>query len=263
MTTFRPTIPPTIGPTIDPYASGDALHRDGSGAIYDPSHEGSSLARFWAGPSGEKAAYGITEAGTGVSSWVDRVAAYDAANATDAQRPSYLSAWTQGKAAVDFNGTSDRLLFTVGADALLASTTDFTVCLWGELDALTGGADNWILDFSNGYMAVILETDTAKAGWYDSAYRSTAAPSTGVHFWCWVCDSAVVGGSTVYQDGVALGTATVTNNGLGGTVAIGAEGTPSAHFNGKIGRLEIFGKAFDASAVARARGWGQNYYGAP
>ncbi len=254
MTLVRTIVDPIPRALVDPLSGA---------AEYDPSQEGSSLARWWAGPSDQKAAYGITEAGTGVSSWVDRVGALDAANGTDAQRPSYLSAWTNGKAAVDFNGTSDRLTVTVGADALLAAGSDFTVCMWGELDALTGATDNWVLDFSNGYMALMFETDAAKVGWFDSAYRSTAAPSTGVHFWCWVCDSGVASGSTVYQDGTALGTATVTNNGLGGVINIGSEGTPSAWLNGKIGRIEVFGKLFDAGAVARARAWGQSYYGAP
>ncbi len=258
MTIIRPIPPPIVRPTLDPLASG-ALpwEAQGGGAPYDPAQESGYAFDLWA-------SYGVTEAGTGVSSWVERKASYDFVQSTDANRPSYVAAWSNGRAAVDFNGSSNRLRKTSGIadDSIVAAGVSVTAYLFGELDTLNGAAaDNFVIDFAAGSLVLTMETNANQGGWFDGGYRSVGvAPSTGKHVWTWAL--AHGGTGTLYQDGVSLGTSTFTGNGLGGVTAIGSANDGTAQYlDGKIGRLLIFSGLHDAATRARIEAWGTEYYG--
>jgi hypothetical protein len=250
---IRPTITPILPPIAGPIGGGLPWEQGGGSVPFSPTQVPGLLARVIASA-------GVTEAGTGVSSWVDRVAAYDFAQATDANRPSYVASWRNGKPSLDFNGTSDVLTYAFGTDALLAAGADCTLYLFGEVDAL-GSADNTAVDFLDGRCMHILNGGGGAAGWFDTAYRETAAPSTGAHSWGWVLDHGVAGGSRVYQDGVSLGTATVSALGLGGTCAIGRSAAgAAAWWDGDIAEILVYSGAHDAATVAAITGYGRTEY---
>jgi hypothetical protein len=253
-----PIRPPVIPPVIAPIGGGLAWDSSGGGAVFDPTQVPGRLLDLWVDPAN----YTIT--GAGASSWRDLIGAHDFVQGTDALRPTLVASWRNGKPALEFNGTSQRMSKTFTADQLLAASTDYTLYMFGELDTINGGAvDNVVIDFANGAMMHLLGTDSFVAGWNDGGYRSTGAPSTGAHCWVWACDSGVASGSNVYQDGVSLGTATVTGNGLGGATFVGSTPDPVAFFDGKMARIIIYSGLHDATTRNAIVGWGRTYYGLP
>jgi hypothetical protein len=235
--------------------------RGGGGRPYDPSQElGGALWDIWAERS-------VTEAGTGVSSWIAQskiVGPIDYVQGTDANRPSYLASWRNGLPAIDANGTTDRLSATIGADALLAASQPYTVLCYGEIDVLKSATSS-LIDFGNGRAWLMFESGNAgnPIGIFDSvAYRSVGAdPSTGPHLWEWSVPGGATG-LTVYQDGVALGTTpdTVTLAGMGGaSFLFSIDGGGGSFFDGKVARSLIFAGIFDAGARARTKAYGARW----
>lgn len=226
---------------------------------YDPSVEATALLDMWA-------PFNRTTTGAGTSSWKDRLAdTIDFVQGTDANRPPLVASWSNGKPAIDFDGTNDTLRVVLGADELLAANADVWAVFFGELDAIVGtGPTNSVIDFGNGRLWLMLEDGTtAKVGWFDAAsYKGTTVPSTGKHCWIWSLDHGALG--TCYEDGVSLGTASFTGLGLGGGTNIGSiDGGGVGYLNGKVARLIVGTGLLDAAAVARIHAWGQTHYGLP
>ena len=259
MALVPPIRPPIVQPLVPAYATPKLPWEPDLGSVvFDPTQVPGRLLDLWA------TVESTTITGSGVSSWRDQVAAYDFVQATNANRPPFTASWRNGHPALDFNGTSQRVTHTFLADELLAAGNDCTLYMFGELDTLSGVVDNTVIDFVNGAVLFILQVAGAlTAGWYDGAWQGTGLPATGAHSWCWALDSGVVNGSTVYQDGVSLGTVTVTNNGLGGATFVGCESSPSALLDGKIGRLLLYSGLHDTVTRNNILGWGRGYYALP
>lgn len=236
--------------------------RGGTGAPLDPRAFLTVLLDLWADKR-------VTEAGTGVSSWIDdKGGSINFTQGTDGVRPSLVT-WRNGKRGVDFvRANSDRLNVTLTADQLLAASNAYTVLCYGELDALASATQS-LIDFGNGRSWALFESGNAgnPIGIFDSAaYRSVGAdPSTGAHFWEWSVPGGA-GGLTVYQDGVALGTTpdVVTLAGLGGSTYLGSvDGAGSGHLDGKLGRVLVVQGTLTTAQRDLARKWGQYYYSLP
>lgn len=259
MALIRPTAPALIPATHDARAPSGGLPWErgfggGATAAYDPSSESGYTLDLWAES-------GVTEAGTGVSSWVDGAGAVAFAQGTDANRPTYIAseATLGGKPCVHFDAPSLDLLTT---GSLSAPSSEWTLYLFG--DFLTSGATDvqqWLLDTQTGRLAWLFATTNALGGFYDGAYQRAAGLSTGAHSWVWVTDASA---GAVYEDGSLVGsTVPVTTRAIGGTVGVGAayNGAAGTGSDVKIGRLLLFAGQHDADTRARVEAWGIAHYG--
>ncbi len=234
--------------------------RSGGSPRFDPMQLAPSFAL--------RARAGVTEAGTGVSSWIERVLGTNFTQAVDANRPSYTASWRGGKPCLDFNGTSDRLNATLTADQLQGPNADTTVILYGELDTLAGaGPENSVIDFGGDRLWVLLEEgNAADMGVFDgAAYRALGQASTGAHSWIWSLGdgNGVANTATGYQDGVALGTAPYNGTGVGGSTYVGSIDTGGFYLDGKIADVLVFPRLLTTAELAQCVAYGRSEYALP
>jgi len=230
-------------------AVGSAMAESAGTAIpYVPDYEAGLILDLWAEA-------GITEAGTGVSSWVSGVGAHDFVQATDSKRPTYEATGLGGKPSVLFAiATSESL---VCASSGPTSTTNNHVLIVA-CNQITAGGRQDLMDIQSGRLWFASGNYSVnKVGWFDSAERNTGAAATGAQILSWV-----LGGGTgeCFRGSTSLGTATYVDRAVGGAVSIGSDYVGSSCFGGRLGRAMLF-NTIDAARDARVRAWMSTYYG--
>lgn len=104
-----------------------------SAEAWSPSSLGGSLLAWWDAEDPTT----ITESGGLVSSWRDKVAAYDAVQAIGASQPVYSSSSFNGRPGIAFDGTDDEL--TLGSVPFPVGATPLEI--WALVDQLAIGTD--------------------------------------------------------------------------------------------------------------------------
>lgn len=179
----------------------------------------------------------ITEAGTGVSSWLDIVASAPATQGTDASRPTLNPTGLNGKPTIDFNGTSDFLNVT-----LSAASGPRTVYIVGNFDLSTAAdmldiaTGRWIPGSDGGFYALY------NNGWRRSTI-GVSAESAVLTFRSEGANSEVWRGTT--YGGLVGGGA---ERAIGGAITMGRRTTPSNYAKMGVALLAIYNAADDAAA---------------
>lgn len=190
---------------------------------------------------------GVTEAGTGVSSWVDYHASINAAQSTDSKRPTLTPSSIGGHPTIDFNGSTDALLFASGLSSSGSAHTFYillnVVSLSGAkvlFDALTG---RW-QPYTNGTSLIVQDSGGA---------RTLGTISTGVQ----VLSIVASGASSVsaYTGSTLIGTSASTNTALGGASSIGANNAGAFSSPHKYAAVYVYDAAHDATARAAVRAY--------
>jgi len=177
---------------------------------------------------------GITEAGTGVSSWLGLHAGHNAAQTNDAKRPSLTT--TGGYASLLFNGTSDALQIS----GLTAAAS--TKSIYAVVNPTTvGAAYRLIFDVQTGRLAFgTMSTGGGDWGVYDVANRDSGVDATtGLQR---LSAEVLSGSSRVWINGtVGATTGWAADSAIGGNVAIGASSAATSFcFAGHILFLAIY-----------------------
>ncbi len=172
---------------------------------------------------------GITEAGTGVSSWLGLHAGVDMVQATDGNRPSVST--TGGYDSVLFNGSSD-VLTTAGLSAASGVRTTYAVINPVSVAGTAYYFDSQTGRFINGLSGGVYVLN-------DGSIRSSSiSATTGLQQ---ITMEHASGFASTWKNGVA-GTPVVcgANKALGGTSSLGATYTNSSRFSGHILFLAIY-----------------------
>ena len=199
---------------------------------------------------------GVTEAGTGVSSWVSSPGSYNVAQGTDAKRPSLVTGVINGHPVVRFTRANGDFL---SVNPLTNAATNYTFYL--VLSAVTPAALECLFDSTTGRLrlnnnptTIQLDDGTART------IRASALNSTGVL--CVVCDGT---GTTVtgYLNGTAMLSATLSPKSLGGVFAIGSTFAGTATASMDLAALYIYTAAHDATARAAVHAYTSQEWALP
>ena len=195
---------------------------------------------------------GVTEAGTGVSSWVSSPGSYDAVQATDAKRPSLVASALGGKPVIRFTGANaDALIVTSMSDA----STSYTIYMVANITTPSSQVIFW--DSQSG--RIFLDGDgVSSRRYFDGTYRTIGGAPSGTHAF-----TTVIAGTTVtgYEDGVSTGSSACTARSIGGKFAIGANVYASNNPTCDIASLFVYTAAHDSTQRAAvhayiAQEWG-------
>jgi hypothetical protein len=182
---------------------------------------------------------GVTEAGTGVASWLGLHAGINMAQATDGNRPSKTT--TGGHQSILFNGSSD-VLTTAGLSAAAGPRTIYAV-----IDPVSVAGTQYYFDSQTGRFIVGYTVGVFVLN--DGSNRaSDIVAATGLQ------KVTVQHGSSLastWKNGVA-GAPVVAgaNKVLGGTSSIGATYTNSSRFSGHVVFLAIYNATRNAAVEA-------------
>ena len=249
MSTIGPNTPPTLPPTIDPIAAGDRVLEYGGGGVYDPATEAGVILDLWAEA-------GVTQAGTGVSSWVDRKGSKDFAQGTDANRPTYEAAGLGGKPSVLWvKANSDALVCASGP-----SSTTKSYSLIAALDPVTNNASEWFLDAQTGRIIFAANSQgVTSLGWYDGAHDAIAASTLPPQIVRWKLTNG--GNGEIFRGNTSLGTAAYTGVNFGGAVGLGSDYLGTGGFcDVRVGRA-ILCDTLDDTRDARIMAYLSAHYG--
>jgi hypothetical protein len=246
--------PPIIGPIARPIVApigGGGLPWDasGGGAPYDPATEAGVILDLWAES-------GVTQAGTGVSSWVDRKGSRNYAQGTDANRPTYEAAGLGGRPSILFvRANTDSLMLATG----LTSTAK-SYSLIAVVDPVTVvGAANYVLDSQTGRQAFCLETNLGAVGWLEGgSFATQGAASDAVQIMRWRL--AAGGNGETFRGNTSLGTDAYTGTDLGAASAIGSDYVGTGNSNARFSRV-ILSATLDDVRDARIMAYLSGYYG--
>lgn len=232
---------------MNPLARAIMRSAGASAPLFPPT---TSLLEAWLSDSG------VTEAGTGVSSWLGAHASLDAAQGTDSKRPTYTLASLGGQPTLDFNGTSDGLILASGLTSSGTAHTTYvvmnltSVALAGQafLDAQTGRALN--------------RSTLANQSVFDGTLlQSLGAISTGVQVLSYVWNGTAVSG---YNGSTLVGSVTATARSIGGAIGIGANNSASGTYSSaKIAAVLVYDAAHDATARGDVLAFTTAKYGTP
>ena len=246
-TLVDPIVRPVVG-AAGPH--GLPWESSGGGAIYDPATEAGVILDLWAEA-------GVTQAGTGVSSWVDRKGSRNYAQSTDANRPTYEAAGLGGRPSILFvRANTDSLMLASG----LTSTTK-NYSLIAVVDPVTTvGATNYLLDSQTGRLAFCYETNAGVfVGWLEVAsFASQGAATDAVQILRWRL--AAGGNGETFRGNTSLGTDSYTGTNLGGASAIGSDYVGTGNSNARIGRV-ILSETLDDARDARIMAYLSALYG--
>lgn len=247
----RPTLAQVLKYGRGPYA-GPALPWEGptGGAPYDPSQESGIILDMWAES-------GVTQAGTGVSSWVSGTGGHNFIQTTDGNRPTYEAAGLGGRPSVLFvAANSDALSDATGPSA---SANNWTVIAAVGVVSLPG-TFRYLLDFQTGRMIVVLsENPATDIGHFDSsAFRSAPGMTTGNAIYTWHLHTS---GAEYFKGSTSLGTAAYGATALGGACGLGTNNTANNNWiDARIGRVMMF-SGVDTNRTGRVRNWMSSHYG--
>lgn len=216
---------------------------------YDPSSEAGVVLDMWA-------AAGVTEAGTGVSSWVSGTGSHDYVQTTDAKRPTYEAAGLGGQPSIRFVAANADAL-TV-ASPIVQSAGDWT--LIAALDVVSQpGTFRYLLDFQTGRLIFVLnENPATDLGYYDGSFKGAAGSQTGTRIYTWHLATT---GAEMFRGNTSLGTGTYAAAALGGMSAIGAVNAGNNNYiDARIGRMMLF-SGVDSARTTRVRDWMSSHYG--
>jgi len=193
----------------------------------------------------------ITNAGSGVIGWADKSGLGNSAvQTTDAQRPVSGTRIINGRNALDFNGTSHRMLLPSGLYSISAGdNTVFMVSafynvegtqnrIWAGADAGTG---RWVIHRDQS-----LDTATAINGTL-SVVRSALADDTTQHI-LGLRRSGTTNGLIMIYDGVQS-TAGTAANVTCTSLAIGAQAGGKTYLDGLIGEVIVFNRALSTAEM--------------
>jgi hypothetical protein len=250
VSTIGPTIAPTLPPTVDTIAAGDrSPWEQGGGAPYDPATEAGVILDLWAES-------GVTQAGTGVSSWVDRKGLRDFVQGTDANRPTYEAAGLGGRPSVLFVAASTDLLRTA-TGALVSTSKSYSLIM--VVDPVTNAAGQYVFDSESGRLIWQLNTFGAtNVGWFDGSQHGVAASTDVPQILRWVMTNG--GTCEIFRGNTSLGSAAYTGTDLGGTTTIGASAVGGNPVNARVSRT-ILSSTLDSARDARIMASLSTYYG--
>jgi hypothetical protein len=248
MTIIGPIIPPIVTPL-----GGGLPWEQGGGSAYDPGTEAGVVLDLWAES-------GVTQAGTGVSSWVDRKGLKDFVQGTDANRPTYEAAGLGGRPSVLFvDANGDKMRVASGP-----TSTSKSYSVIAALDPVTNGTDDWLLDVQTGRLTLSTGTSgTARIGFSDGSFKTFGAGADSTlppQILRWKFTNG--GSAEVFRGSSSLGTAAYTGRDLGGACGIcGAyDGSAGSNPDVRIGRL-ILCDTLDDARDARILAHLSSYYG--
>jgi len=170
--------------------------------------------------------------------------------------------------AVDFDGSDDYI--DCGTNTALTQLTDWTICAWIKPDNLANSAYTiagaWTSGLNTGYRLGLSVTAGAAslqvrfAG--DGGGVTLAGATLGVNNWTFVAVSVGGIGQTVIRGlmndteltrQIANVTRTTRNSFTAGRQFRIAEGMGSSYFNGRIGIVQVFGRALTTDEMRRVR----------
>jgi hypothetical protein len=218
---------------------------------YDPGIESGLRVDLWAEA-------GITEAGTGVSSWVDRKGSVAFTQAADGARPTYEQAGLGGRPSVLFVQANSDLLVTASG-AIVSATRSYS-CI-AALDPITNSADgDFLFDSETGRLIFCLNISGAQqVGFHDGGFDGIAASTLPPQILRWVATDG--GNQEVFRGNTSLGTAPYTPTNLGGRASLGGNYVGTGGFaDVRIGRMMIF-DTLDSARDARVLSWMSSHYG--
>jgi hypothetical protein len=241
---------PIVGPVIAPLGShGLPWDASGGAGVYDPATEAGVLMHL-------SAQSGITQAGTGVSSWVDRKGAKDFVQGTDANRPTYEAAGLGGRPSVLWvKANTDALVCASGP----VSTTK-TYSLIAVVDPVTNTNTEYLLDSAAGRAAWCLNVNaSSNVGYLDgAAFDAIAASTLPPQILRWTITSG--NALEVFRGNTSLGTATATSNDLGGAMGLGCNFAAGANIDARVSEV-VLSTTLDSARDARIMAYFSSYYG--
>lgn len=232
--------------------AGSAMAESAGTAIpYVPDYEAGLILDMWAES-------GVTEAGTGVSSWVSGVGAHNFTQATDSKRPTYEAAGLGGKPSVLWVAANlDALILASGPTS---ATNNHALIV--AINPVSTGTLRALMDIVTGRLLFemgAVSPASANLSYYDGISRPIALATTGAQILTWVLTSGV--GGEIFRGSTSLGTSTYTNKAIGGAIGLGCFNDGSAwYIDARIGRLMLF-STLDAARDARVRAWMSTHYG--
>lgn len=218
--------------------------------------------------------------GAAVSSWVDRIGSFDAAQATGTKQPLYRTSGIGGAPAVDFDGSDDILTVSnvlstaasghvfvvVDADA---TATNFSHVVWSRTDI----HDNF--HYLHGYSSFVYVTNgkggiSSRAGGAQNVVEWNTAYDDGVaHLMEWSSDGSAW---AFMVDGTSLGKTTRAGSDTGDwfdianadAFLIGAQrigGSEGNTFNGRIAMVLVVAGAIASGDRTSLHDWVETKYG--
>ncbi len=226
------------------------VHRPSGGApLFPPT---TNLLEAWLSDTG------VTEAGTGVSSWVGSHASLNMAQATDSKRPTYTLASLGGQPTLDFNGTSDVLRLASGLASAGTAHTTYVVANFTSFAA----ANYVYFDSSAGRTAD--RTHAANTiGIFDGINTySIGAVSTGVQVISWLWNGTTISG---YSGSSLVGSNSgLTARAIGGACSIGGNNLETGGYAPvKVAAVLVYDAAHDATARGNVLAFTTAKYGTP
>lgn len=216
---------------------------------YDPSSEAGIVLDMWA-------AAGVTEAGTGVSSWVSGTGSHDYVQGTDAKRPTYEATGLGGRPCVRFVAANADALRVLSGPSEAAG--DWTVV--AALDVISQpGTNRYLLDFATGRLIFVLnENPATELAYFDGSFKAAAGSQTGTAIYTWHLATT---GAEMFRGTTSLGTGAYAATALGGAASIGASNAANNNYvDARVGRVMLF-SGVDSARTTRVRDWMSSHYG--
>jgi hypothetical protein len=217
---------------------------------YDPGSEANLILDLWA----ER---GVTQAGTGVSSWVGQPGNLDFIQGTDADRPTYNATGLGGRPSVDFILANTDVLRL--ASGLSTASLNLTLISIGDL--LSTAGTQYMMDVETGRL-IFSPVRASNPHIFDGAWiDSGAASSTGAYFRAWRLDDTNNQFKFLRGHDQIGATGGFTGRAIGGKIGIGdGHSASEGPLNMRVARLMLFSNV-DAERDHRVHHWAVSYYG--
>ncbi len=186
---------------------------------------------------------GVTEAGTGVSSWVDMISSFDMVQGTDANRPALVTGVINGQPVVRF--TQANTDFLTQATGPTGQAQPYTIAAVAKKTAT--GVVQWVLTAAgnNTFRNLGVDSDGTAIMFAGSTFDTADAIDTNFHAWVGIFNGA---SSELFLDNASLGTGDAsTGASTTGFTVGGGNNAGSDPFGGDIAEVLFYDHALDAS----------------
>lgn len=247
----RPIVPVITKPVVVPVGSGhDAWEAGAGGGLYDPyANEPTCIFDAWA----ER---GVTEAGTGIASWLVQPGSMDYVQASDGDRPSYNATGLGGRPTVDFIlANTDVLRLASGFTSL---SMDITVIC--AMNLLSRATTEYLLDIETGRL-IFSPNRAGNPHLFEGSWIDTGAVSvTGAAIRRWRLNDTA-NQFSFFRGNTQIGsTSAFAGHAIAGASGIGDGHTASeGPLDARVGRLMVF-NTVDQARDARVLLWMASHY---